>query len=146
MYGPDFPWRPNVNYVRHLPPIEHPAFFCSSPLTLNVTRAPMAAMGYCPSGRLFEAAACGVPCLSDTWEGLESFFEPGRDILVARTTEDALAALDLGPERLARIGRAARERVLAEHTSDRRAEELVAILEAAAGPIPEALAGPGAIS
>jgi spore maturation protein CgeB len=132
MYGPDFPWRPNVNYVRHLPPAEHPAFFCSSPLTLNITRAPMAAMGYCPSGRLFEAAACGVPCLSDAWEGLDGFFEPGRDILVARTTEDALGALDLGPERLARIGRAARDRVLAEHTSDRRAEELVAILEAAA--------------
>jgi spore maturation protein CgeB len=132
-YPADFPWRPNVNYVRHLPPAEHPAFYCSSPLTLNVTRAPMAAAGYCPSGRLFEAAACGVPCISDPWAGLDEFFEPGREILVARSTEDVLAALDLGPERLARIGRAARERVLAEHTADRRAEELVRILEDAAG-------------
>ncbi len=125
MYGRDFPWRENIKYVNHLPPDEHPAFFCSSPLTLNVTRAPMAAMGYCPSGRLFEAAACGTPVLSDAWPGLETFLEPGREILVARTTEDALAAIDLGPDRLARIGRAARERVLAEHGAARRAEQLL---------------------
>jgi spore maturation protein CgeB len=137
-YPADFPWRPNINYVKHLPPSEHPAFYCSSPLTLNVTRAPMAAMGYCPSGRLFEAAACGVPCLSDSWDGVETFFEPGREILLARTADDVLAALDLGPERLARIGLAARERTLAEHTAERRAEELVAILEsAAARPAPQ---------
>jgi spore maturation protein CgeB len=141
MYPADFPWRPNVNYVRHLPPAEHPAFYSSCPLTLNITRAPMAAMGYCPSGRLFEAAACGVACLSDAWEGLDAFFEPGREILVARTTEDALAAIDLGPERLAAIGRAAQERVLAEHTAQCRADELVDILGGAgrtAGVVEEA--------
>ena len=71
---------------------DHPGFFCSSRLTLNVTRAAMAAMGHCPSGRLFEAAACGAPILSDWWEGLDAFFEPGAEILVAETTEEALAA------------------------------------------------------
>lgn len=133
LYATTFPWRENVNYVNHLPPSEHPAFFCSSPLTLNVTRAPMAAMGCCPSGRLFESAACGTPVLTDTWGGLASFFEPGREILEARTTEDVLAALDLGPDELARIGRRARERVLAEHTAERRALELVRLVAEAAG-------------
>lgn len=128
-YGVDFPWQPNVYYVNHLAPGDHPAFLCSSPLTLNVTRAPMAAMGHCPSGRLFEAAACGVPCLSDCWPGLESFFEPGREILIARTAEDAVDALTRSRAELARIGRAARERVLAEHTARSRARELVDILD-----------------
>jgi spore maturation protein CgeB len=128
-YGTDFPWQPNVYYVNHLAPGDHPAFLCSSPLTLNVTRAPMAAMGHCPSGRLFEAAACGVPCLSDGWPGLESFFEPGREILVARTADEAIEALTRSRRALARTGRAARERVLAEHTADARARELVDILE-----------------
>ena len=128
-YGPDFPWRENVRWVRHLPPAEHAAFFCSSPLTVNVTRAAMAAMGHCPSGRLFEAAACGTPVLSNRWEGLESFFEPEREVLLASTTEEALAALDLGPARLARVGRAARERALAEHTANHRVEELLQLLD-----------------
>jgi spore maturation protein CgeB len=133
-YPADFPWEPNVFFVRHLPPVEHPAFYCSSALTLNITRRPMAAMGYCPSGRLFEAAACGVPVLSDDWEGLARFFRPDEEILVARTTEDVVAALARPREELARIGRAARERTLAEHTGVRRAEELVALLEAARRP------------
>jgi len=130
-YPQQFPWASNIYFVRHLPPCEHPAFFSSSRLTLNVTRAPMAHMGWCPSGRLFEAAACGVPVLSDNWEGLDSFFEPGVDIFVANNESDALAALDLTDAELARTGRAARERTLAEHTSDRRAHDLVAALEAA---------------
>ncbi|HET7753753.1 MAG TPA: glycosyltransferase [Anaeromyxobacteraceae bacterium] len=133
-YGADFPWQPNLYYVRHLPPSDHPAFLCSSPLTLNVTRAPMAALGYCPSGRLFEAAACGVPCVSDWWPGLEAFLEPGREILVARSSEDAIDAVSRSRDDLARIGRAARERVLAEHTADFRARELVDILDLFARP------------
>ncbi len=92
MYPQDFPWLSNVYFVRHLPPSEHAAFYASSRLTLNVTRAAMAAAGWCPSGRLFEAAACGVPVLSDAWPGLDEFFTPGREILVARDTDDALAA------------------------------------------------------
>ena len=83
----DFPWTENIHFVRHLPPAEHPAFYSSSRLTLNVTRHAMAAMGWCPSGRLFEAAACGAAVLSDWWEGLDAFFEPGREILVAGDTQ-----------------------------------------------------------
>jgi len=127
-YPQAFPWTDNVWFVRHLPPADHPSFFSSSRLTLNVTRPDMAAMGWCPSGRLFEAAACGCPVLSDRFPGLEDFFEPGREVLVADTTEEALAALDRSPEELAAIGRAARERTLGEHTSDRRAQELLDLL------------------
>lgn len=128
-YPQDFPWTENIFFVRHLPPPEHPAFFASSRLTLNITRQAMAEMGWCPSGRLFEAAACGTPILSDDWEGLDAFFTPGREILVAKTTEDAVRALDLDPEELERIARNARERVLSEHTSARRARDFEAAIE-----------------
>jgi spore maturation protein CgeB len=128
-YPEDFPWQPNIHFMRHLPPPEHPAFFSSSRLTLNITRQAMAKMGWCPSGRLFEAAACGTPILSDFWEGLDSFFEPGREILIARDTEDAVTALDLTDAELKRIGKASRERALEEHTSERRAKELEILLE-----------------
>jgi spore maturation protein CgeB len=131
LYPPSFPWAPNIYFVRHLPPSEHPAFFCSSRLTLNVTRQAMADMGYCPSGRLFEAAACGAPILSDWWEGLDTFFVPGKEILIARDTEDAIRALERPPEDLQRLSRHACERALEEHTAARRAGELEAILEAA---------------
>ena len=141
-YPADFPWTDNIWFKRHLPPGEHPDFFAASRLTLNVTRRDMAAMGWAPSGRLFEAALCGCPVLSDDWEGLDAFFEPGTEILIAHGTGDALAALDLPDAELARIGEAARERVLSEHTSDHRAAELLALLEpvrtapAEARPIP----------
>ncbi len=130
-YPQEFPWAPNIWFVRHLPPAEHPAFYSSSRVTLNVTRAAMAEMGFCPSGRLFEAAACGAPVLSDSWAGLEQFFIPGEEILVAASADEATAALDLSDEELARIGRAARERALACHTAERRAEELEDALDAA---------------
>jgi spore maturation protein CgeB len=125
-YPVDFPWGSNVWFVRHLPPVDHPAFFASSPLTLNVTRAAMAEMGYCPSGRLFEAAACGAAVVSDTWEGLDRFFEPGREIFTATTTEEAIEVLSLPLEEIRKVARAARARTLAEHTAERRAEEMVA--------------------
>ncbi len=130
LYPYSFPWRENIFFTRHLPPAEHPAFFSSSRLTLNVTRQAMASMGYCPSGRLFEAAACGAPILSDQWDGLDRFFEPGREILLARTTEDAINALEQPPERLEKLARAARERTLDQHTADHRAREFEAILDA----------------
>lgn len=130
-YPQDFPWADNIFFVRHLPPPDHGRFFSSSRLTLNVTRADMAAMGFCPSGRLFEAAACGCPVLSDWWEGLDSFFAPGRELLIAHSTEEAVAALDLSDAEIARIAAAARDRVLAEHTSDHRARELVGLIEGA---------------
>jgi spore maturation protein CgeB len=130
-YPAAFPWSDNIYFVRHLPPAEHSAFYCSSRITLNITRAPMAEMGYCPSGRVFEAASCGAPVLTDSWDGLSDFFEPGSEILVAATTDDAMAALETSDEQLARIARAARERTLTEHTADRRASELVAAIEGA---------------
>ncbi len=75
-YPADFPWTDNIAFVRHLPPAQHPAFYASSSITLNVTRAAMAASGWCPSGRLFEAAACGATILTDRWDGLDAFFTP----------------------------------------------------------------------
>lgn len=138
-YPPNFPWAPNIYFVRHLPPAEHPAFFSSSRLTLNVTRKAMAEMGWCPSGRLFEAAACGAPLLSDSWEGLDAFFTPGEDILVARGTGDALAALALSDAELQRMAANARDRVLAAHTSERRAQDLLSGLESAGLAAPAAM-------
>ena len=131
-YPADFAWRPNVWFMGHVGPADHPAFFCSSRLTLNVTRADMAAYGWCPSGRLFEAAACGVPIVSDGWPGLDAFFTAGEDILLAREANDVLAALALSDAELSRIAAAARARVLARHTSAARAAELVALIEEAA--------------
>jgi spore maturation protein CgeB len=130
-YPPVFPWTDNIYFVRHLPPAEHPAFFSSSRLTLNVTRRAMAAMGFCPSGRMFEAAACGAPLVSDAWPGLEAFFEPGSEIIVARGTADVIAALDQPDATIAAIARRARERVLDEHTAEHRAATLLALLEGA---------------
>ena len=128
-YPADFPWTSNIFFVRHLPPGQHSAFYCSSRLTLNVTRGAMAAMGYCPQGRLFEAAACGVPVLTDVWDGLDTFYEPGSEMIFCRDTDDVVAALDLSTEELQRIGRAARERTLAQHTALHRAIELETVLE-----------------
>jgi spore maturation protein CgeB len=128
-YPQDFPWSPNIYFVRHLPPAEHPAFFASSRLTLNVTRRAMAEMGWCPSGRLFEASACGAPLVSDVWDGIEDFFEPGAEILLARGKEDVLAAFELEDSELRRIAHRARERTLEQHSSSRRAQELVRLFE-----------------
>jgi spore maturation protein CgeB len=85
----------------------------------------MADLGWCPSGRLFEATACGVAVISDFWEGLDAFFRPGDEILIARDTTDVLAALDLSDLEVQRIAIASREHTLAAHTSERRAEELI---------------------
>jgi spore maturation protein CgeB len=127
--GPQYPaeiaWPANVDRTFHVPPREHRAFYCAQRFTLNVTRKDMVEAGYSPSVRLFEAAACGVPVLSDEWPGLAEFFEPGREILVARSTEEALCILREFPdrERIA-MGQRARERVLAHHTAAHRAEAL----------------------
>jgi spore maturation protein CgeB len=132
-YPQDFPWASNIYFVRHLPPWLHPAFFCSGRATLNVTRRAMADYGFCPSGRLFEAAACGTPILTDTWEGLDTFFTPGTEILPVTNTTDVLQALSLTDAELQATGNAARERTLAEHTARCRAEELERILESTYG-------------
>jgi spore maturation protein CgeB len=127
-YPADFTWTRNIFFWRHVAAHQHPKFYASARWTLNVTRQAMAALGWCPSGRLFEAAACGTPIVSDCWEGLDEFFAPGREIIVVRTTEDVLAALERSDAELSRIGVAARERVLSRHTAARRAAELELLL------------------
>jgi spore maturation protein CgeB len=127
-YPVEFAWADNIFFVQHLPPSEHPSFFCSSRLTLNVTRAAMREMGWCPSGRLFEAAACGVPMISDSWNGLDEFFTPESEILIASRPEDVLAAFELSDAQLSQISKAARERVLTEHTGAQRAQQFEEIV------------------
>jgi spore maturation protein CgeB len=98
----------------------------------------MAESGFCPSGRLFEAAACGVPVITDPWEGIGTFYKPGSEILIGHTTEDAVDIVHRSAEDLTRIGCAARERTLADHTSDQRVLDLEGILESAysSSPVP----------
>jgi spore maturation protein CgeB len=145
-YPQDFPWAANVHFVRHVPPQEHAAFFSSSRVTLNVTREAMASMGWCPSGRLFEAAACGTAILSDTWPGLDEFYRCGSEILPADSSADTLAALELDDASLQRIARAARERTFDEHTSMHRARLLIELLEEARLPSMAAIVQRGADS
>ena len=89
----------------------------------------MAEMGFCPSGRLFEAAACGVPIVTDWWEGLDQFFTPDREILVARSSQDVIDALRLDPDELRTIASNARERVMTEHTAEHRAMDFERAIE-----------------
>ena len=125
-------WPGNVVRIEHLAPAAHRGFYNSQHFTLNVTRARMIDSGYAPSVRLFEAAACEVPIITDAWPGLEELFVPGREVLVARTTADALRLLDgLDPEEAAGIAWRARERVLLEHTATVRAMELERHIEEA---------------
>lgn len=130
--GPQYPayfdWLDNVFYVEHVAPHQHRDFYASSAFTLNITRGAMAKMGHCPQGRLFEAAACEAAVVSGRWEGLDRFFEIGREIVCAETTDDVLAALEMDEASRRAMGRAARERVLAQHTSGHRAEELERLL------------------
>lgn len=124
-YPADLPSPPNVERIEHVQPSAHRSFYLSQAFTVNVTREAMRRWGWSPSVRLFEAAACCTPVVSDRWDGLDAFFEPGREILVA---DDAGAAVEIftqtpEPERRA-VARRARTRVLAEHTAARRAEQL----------------------
>lgn len=134
LYPDDVAWPVNVRRDAHVAPADHPAFFCSARLSLNLTRGDMKRSGWCPSGRLFEAAACGAAQITDAWDGLDAFFAPEEEILVARTADDVLAALDRSHADLARIAAAARARVLERHTASARARELVAHLDAALRP------------
>jgi spore maturation protein CgeB len=126
--GPQYPrdlkWPANVRRIIHLEPKLHPSFYCSSRLTLNLTRREMVAAGYSPSVRLFEAAGCGATIVSDFWPGLETFFIPGQEILVPSSPQDVVFYLsELDAEEIAQIGKSARQRILAEHTSEHRAVE-----------------------
>lgn len=127
--GPQYPdtidWPANVERVEHLPPAAHRRFYNRQRFTLNVTRADMVRAGYAPSVRLFEAAACATPIISDYWEGLDTFFAFGKEILISRSPEETLHYLRKLPEEERRaIGARARRRILTEHTTARRAEEL----------------------
>jgi len=137
--GPQYPeqlvWPDNVERIPHLPPAAHRIFYNAQHFTLNVTRDDMRATGWSPSVRLFEAAACGTPVISDSWPGLDEMFEPGKEILVADTTEDVAGYLRAFSGAAATgIGAAARARVLREHTAAHRAAELETyLLELVAG-------------
>ena len=139
MYPPQR-WPENVHHIDHVRPAEHAAFYSSSRLTLNVTRALMAASGWCPSGRFFEAAACGAPIVTDEWPGLAEFFDPARELVVARTRDDVVRALRLPDAELATLAARARQRTLDEHTGTVRAQQLLAACEdAQRRPLPQAV-------
>jgi spore maturation protein CgeB len=127
-YSADFPWAENIFFFRHLASSQHSEFYASARLTLNVTRRAMASFDWCASGRLFEAGAYAAPIISDWWEGLDEFFVPDREILIARTTDDVLAALDRSNAELTAIGTAGLERTRAAHTAEHRAIELETLL------------------
>jgi spore maturation protein CgeB len=122
-------WPANIDRFEHLPPGEHRSFFSSQRFTLNLTREPMKRAGYSPSIRLFEAAACGCAIISDWWPGLETFFAPGKEILVARDQHDVVRYLTrVSERRRSLIASRARARVLAEHTAEKRVLQLEAYL------------------
>lgn len=127
-------WPQNVWYKPHAEPPDHPEFYSSCRVTLNITRGDMAAYGHCPSGRFFEAAACGTPLISDSVPGLEEFFAVGREILLADTTDEVVAALQLPAEELAAMAARARARTLEEHTGEVRARQMLAAFAAARRP------------
>ena len=120
-YPDDIAWPSNVERIEHLPPAEHAAFYARSRFALNVTRADMIAAGWSPSVRLFEAASCGTPILSDRWPGIETLFEPGAEIILA---DDGGHVADALRSDARLLGEAARQRVLAAHTAAHRAAEL----------------------
>ncbi len=125
MYPAGIDWPQNVERIEHLAPGEHPRFYSATGFTLNVTRPQMRALGYAPSVRLFEAGACGAAIISDSWPGIETVFAPGEEILLAHSSEAVLEILSgSSPQSRARIGEAARRRVLGEHTADHRAAQL----------------------
>lgn len=134
--GPQYPqsikWPANVQRIEHLPPEVHSDFYNGQRFTLNITRKDMIKAGYSPSVRLFEAAACAVPVISDQWEGIEEFFIPGEEILLASSAEEVLSYLREFPESERReIGLRAREKALRRHSSAARAEELEAYVKEA---------------
>ena len=132
-YPEDTPWQSNVTRLTHVAPPNHPAFYSSGRFTLNLTRDDMIAAGYSPSVRLFEASACGVSILSDDWEGLDEFLSPGEQILLPRDQNDvADILLHLSETERLKLGKNARERILAEHTSRHRALQFEEIISALA--------------
>jgi spore maturation protein CgeB len=132
LYPPDLAWPDNLDRIEHIAPARHATFFARQRFTLNVTRIDMIRCGYSPSVRLFEAAACGVPIISDWWPGLDEFFLPGREILVAANADQVLGYLrDLPEVERLRLACRARERILSSHTAEHRAIALEADVQEA---------------
>jgi spore maturation protein CgeB len=142
LYPAQMKWPANVQRLEHVPPAEHPALYGSSRLTLNLTREAMAVSGYCPSGRFFEAAACGTPIVTDWFGGLDAFFEPGVEVLVARDADELLRALDHSDVDLVQMARRARERTLEQHTGYQRARTMLEAFESARSHERSAAPGP----
>jgi spore maturation protein CgeB len=127
-------WPDNVSRIEHVPQQEHPTFYSQQRFTLNLTRADMRALGFSPSVRLFEAAACGTPVISDRWPGIETIFEPGTEILLASDAREVSQILrDIPEERRLTIAAKALRRLLADHTPDHRARQLETYYLEAAG-------------
>lgn len=125
LYPSSIDWPENVERVDHISPREHRDFYNSQSFTLNITRAEMTRAGFSPSVRLFEAAACGTPIISDWWNGLDTFFGLGEEILIARDAEDVSRYMvEISEEERMGIGERARDKVLSAHTAAHRAEEL----------------------
>jgi spore maturation protein CgeB len=126
-YPSSIAWPANVHYQPHLPPSEHRGFYNAQRFTLNITRDDMVRAGWSPSVRLFEAAACGTPIVSDRWPGIEELLTPGREIVLADSAADALAVLrGWGEDERLRLAERARARILSAHTAAHRAEQLEA--------------------
>jgi spore maturation protein CgeB len=125
--GPQYPesvqWPQNVKHIHHLPATDHRPFYNSQAFTLNITRRDMVKAGYSPSVRLFEAAACGVPILTDEWPGLEKFFQPHLEVLPVTTTADVASYLKMPDEKRREIAGNARRRTLRFHTAAVRAQQ-----------------------
>jgi spore maturation protein CgeB len=125
LYPCDIEWPANVQRIEHLPPAGHRKFYNAQRWTLNITRTDMVRAGYSPSVRLFEAAACGTPIISDRWAGIDTIFDVGPEILIADSSQEALEMIrDIPEAQRTRMGNRARKRVLADHTAERRAEQL----------------------
>jgi len=124
-YPDDIAWPDNVDRITHLPPRDHRSFYNAQRYTLNITRQDMIRAGWSPSVRLFEAAACGTPIISDYWDGLGELFEPGREILIARSARDTREYLhEMSDAERREVGSRARARVLDGHTAAHRAAQL----------------------
>jgi spore maturation protein CgeB len=133
-YPKQLVWPDNVARIEHLSQPEHPPFYSQQRFTLNLTRADMRDLGFSPSVRLFEAAACGTPVISDRWPGIETILEPGTEILLVSDAREVSQILrDIPEDRRLTIANNARRRILAEHTPDHRARQLEAYYLEAAG-------------
>ncbi|WP_366552725.1 CgeB family protein [Aquibaculum sediminis] len=132
LYPDDIDWPANVERITHLPPGEHPHFFGRLRFTLNLTRAAMLDAGWSPSVRLFEAAACGCPIITDRWPGLEDILPPDRALLTAERSEDVVTILNQVPvNRAQAMAQNARRIVLTKHTGPKRADAFEEVLATA---------------